>query len=104
MSVATVPSRTMSLWSGSQQGCGRLSWRHSMATLAPFSELIAAATASAVYLEMRDACTPSGLKFLNWGAGKALSGPAPDVDFRVFSDLIAPRIISHVEYRPTGST
>jgi hypothetical protein len=50
-----------------------------MAKVPPFSELIAAASSSAVHLEMRDAYTPSDPVFLDWLAGKPVSDPAyPD--------------------------
>jgi hypothetical protein len=50
-----------------------------MAKVPPFSELIAATTASAVHLEMRDAYTPSDQRFLDWLAGKPVQAPAlPD--------------------------
>jgi hypothetical protein len=47
-----------------------------MAKVPPFSELIAATTASAVHLEMRDAYTPSDQRFLDWRAGKPVQEPA----------------------------
>jgi hypothetical protein len=47
-----------------------------MAKVPPFSELIAATTASAVHLEMRDAYTPSDQRFLDWLAGKPVREPA----------------------------
>jgi len=47
-----------------------------MAKVPPFSELIAATTASAVHLEMRDAYTPDDQRFLDWLAGKPLPGQA----------------------------
>jgi hypothetical protein len=47
-----------------------------MAKVPPFSELIAATTASAVHLEMRDAYTPSDQRFLDWLAGKPVQEPA----------------------------
>ena len=34
--------RTLKPWSGSRRGCGRSSWRRSVGTVPPFSELIAA--------------------------------------------------------------
>ena len=43
-----------------------------MAKVPPFGELIAAATTSAVHLEMRDAYTPDDQRFLHWQAGKLL--------------------------------
>ncbi len=43
-----------------------------MAKVPPFSELIAATTASAVHLKMRDAYTPDDQRFLDWLAGKPL--------------------------------
>jgi hypothetical protein len=50
-----------------------------MATVPPFSELIATATASAVHLEARDAYTPDDQLYLDWLAGKPLPQPAlPD--------------------------
>jgi hypothetical protein len=42
----------------------------------PFSELIAATTASAVHLETRDAYTPNDPSFLDWKAGRPASAPA----------------------------
>lgn len=50
-----------------------------MATVPPFSELIATATASAVHLEARDAYTPDDPRFLDWLEGKPVPEPAlPD--------------------------
>jgi hypothetical protein len=47
-----------------------------MATVPPFSELIAATTRSAVHLETRDAYTPDDPAFLDWKAGNPVSAPA----------------------------
>lgn len=40
-----------------------------MATPPPFGDLIAATTASAIHLEMRDSYTPRDPRFLRWKAG-----------------------------------
>ena len=45
-----------------------------MATVPPFSELIAATATSAVHLEMRDTYTPDDQRFLAWLAGQASPG------------------------------
>jgi len=47
-----------------------------MATVPPFSELIAAATTSALHLETRDAYTPSDPLYQDWLAGKPVPEPA----------------------------
>lgn len=47
-----------------------------MAEVPPFSDLIAATTASAIHLEMRDTYTPSDQRFLDWLAGKPPAVPA----------------------------
>ena len=47
-----------------------------MATVPPFSELIAATTTSAVHLEMRDTYTPDDQRFLGWLDGKPAPVPA----------------------------
>jgi hypothetical protein len=50
-----------------------------MATVPPFSELIAATTRSAVHLETRDAYTPDDERFVRWQAGHPVPVPAnPD--------------------------
>jgi len=50
-----------------------------MATVPPFSDLIAATASSAVHMEMRDAYTPGYQQFLDWKAGKPIPEPAlPD--------------------------
>ena len=51
-------------------GCGQPSWRRSVGTVPPFSELIAATASSAVHLEMRDAYTPDDQRFLGWRASR----------------------------------
>ena len=75
-SAGAAQSRTTNPWSGSRRGCGQPSWRRSVGTVPPFSELIAATASSAVHLEMRDAYTPDDQRFLDWLAGKALPCPA----------------------------
>ena len=47
-----------------------------MAKAPPFTELIAAATRSAVHLETRDAYTPDDERFTGWQAGRPLPVPA----------------------------
>ena len=46
------------------------------AKVPPFSELIAAASVSAVHLEMRDAYTPGDQRYIAWLAGRGLPEPA----------------------------
>jgi len=66
-----------------------------MAKVPPFSELIAATTASAVHLEMRDAYTPSDQRFLNWLAGRPVQAPA----FPDWYELIRTHVARGVEFR-----
>ncbi len=66
-----------------------------MAKVPPFSELIAATTASAVHLEMRDAYTPNDQRFLGWLAGKPVKAPAlPD-----WYELVRAHVVRGVEFR-----
>ncbi len=66
-----------------------------MAKVPPFRELIAATTASAVHLEMRDAYTPSDQRFLNWLAGRPVQAPA----FPDWYELIRTHVARGVEFR-----
>jgi hypothetical protein len=66
-----------------------------MAKVPPFSELIAATTASAVHLEMRDAYTPSDQRFLDWLAGKPVQEPANPG----WSDLVRAEVARGVQFR-----
>lgn len=66
-----------------------------MAKVPPFSELIAATTASAVHLEMRDTYTPNDQRFLDWLAGKPVPEPAlPD-----WYELVRSHIARGIEFR-----
>jgi len=66
-----------------------------MATVPPFSELIAATTASAVHLEMRDAYTPDDQRFLDWRAGKPVPVPAnPD-----WYELVRAHVARGIQFR-----
>lgn len=66
-----------------------------MATVPPFSELIAATTASAVHLEMRDAYTPDDQRFLDWLAGK----PLPEQANPEWSALVRTHAARGVRFR-----
>ena len=66
-----------------------------MATVPPFSELIAETTTSAVHLEMRDAYTPDDQLFLDWLAGKPIPVPAlPD-----WYELVRAQIALGIQFR-----
>jgi hypothetical protein len=66
-----------------------------MATVPPFSELIAATTTSAVHLEMRDTYTPDDQLFLDWLAGKPVRVPAlPD-----WYELVRAQIARGIQFR-----
>jgi len=66
-----------------------------MAKVPPFSELIAATTASAVHLEMRDAYTPDDQRFLDWLAGK----PLPEQANPEWSALVRTHAARGVRFR-----
>jgi hypothetical protein len=66
-----------------------------MATVPTFSELIAATTASAVHLEMRDAYTPDDQRFLDWLAGK----PLPEQANPEWSALVRTHAARGVRFR-----
>jgi len=60
-----------------------------VATVPPFSELIAATTTSAVHLEMRDAYTPRDPRFVAWLAGEPIPRPANPAWVKLVSDQVA---------------
>jgi hypothetical protein len=66
-----------------------------MAKVPPFSELIAATTAAAVHLEMRDAYTPDDQRFLDWLAGK----PLPEQANPEWSALVRAHAARGVRFR-----
>lgn len=66
-----------------------------MATVPPFSELIAAATTSAVHLETRDAYTPSDPLFQGWLAGR----PVPEPALPGWRDLVRVHVTRGVRFR-----
>jgi uncharacterized protein DUF6879 len=61
----------------------------------PFSELIAATTATAVHLEMRDAYTPSDPVYQDWLAGR----PVPEHVAAGWHDLVAEHAARGVAFR-----
>lgn len=66
-----------------------------MATVPPFSELIAAATTSAVHLEARDAYTPSDPLYRDWVAGR----PVPEPALPEWRDLVRAHVARGVKFR-----
>lgn len=66
-----------------------------MAKVPPFSELIAATTASAVHLETRDAYTPDDDRFVRWLAGKPVPLPANPA----WSELVRTHVARGVRFR-----
>jgi hypothetical protein len=66
-----------------------------MATVPPFSELIAAATTSAVHLETRDVYTPSDPQFRDWLAGS----PIPEPALPEWRDLVRAQVARGVKFR-----
>jgi hypothetical protein len=66
-----------------------------MATVPPFSELIAAATTSAVHLEGRDAYTPSDPLFRGWLAGR----PVPEPAIPEWRDLVQAHVARGIRFR-----
>jgi hypothetical protein len=66
-----------------------------MATVPPFTELIAAATRSAVHLETRDAYTPDDPRFTAWLAGAPLPVPANPL----WSELVRANTARGVRFR-----
>lgn len=66
-----------------------------MATVPPFSELIATATTSAVHLETRDAYTPSDPQFQAWLAGR----PVPEPALPEWRDLVRAHVARGVTFR-----
>jgi hypothetical protein len=66
-----------------------------MATVPPFSELIATATTSAVHLETRDAYTPSDPLFQDWLAGR----PVPEPALPGWRDLVRAHVARGVRFR-----
>lgn len=66
-----------------------------MATVPPFSELIAATTTSAVHLETRDTYTPRDPRFVAWLAGQPIPEPAnPD-----WVRLVSGQVARGIEFR-----
>jgi hypothetical protein len=66
-----------------------------MAKVPSFSELITAATSSAVHLETRDAYTPSDPQFLEWKSGKPRPVPASPAWY----DLVRSHVARGVQFR-----
>jgi hypothetical protein len=66
-----------------------------MAEVPPFSELIAATTASAVHLETRDAYTPDDPRFVRWLAGYPVPVPANPA----WSELVRAHTARGVRFR-----
>ena len=66
-----------------------------MSKVPPFSELIAATTASAMHLETRDAYTPDDTRFVRWLAGH----PIPVPGNPAWSELIRAHTARGVRFR-----
>jgi hypothetical protein len=66
-----------------------------MATVPPFSELIASAITSAAHLEMRDAYTPSDPLYQDWLAGR----PIPEPALPEWRDLVRTHALRGVRFR-----
>jgi hypothetical protein len=64
-------------------------------TVPPFSELISAASVSAVHLEMRDAYTPDDPVFLDWLASGKVTDPAEPAWY----DLVRAQVARGISFR-----